>query len=391
MTTSAPPAAQARERVPVRTILATIGLVLATAVAVLLVVRLERILVWLLVAAFFAVTLYPVVDWVQRRMTRCRRSLATLAVFLLVFLVLGGLLTAFVVPLAREATQLAGQLPGMVEGVRDGRGPLGELLARVHVLGWVQDNQDRIRDVGSRLGASALGVLQGAGNALIATVTVFVLAFLVVLEGPKLVEGALTLLDRTRADHVRAVGHDCARTITGYISGNLLISAICGVLTYLVLKISGVPFAGLIALWVAVTDLVPLIGATLGGLVAAVAAFSQSVHVGIIVVIFFVVYQQLEGHLLQPLVYSRTVRLNPLAVVVSILLAAELAGILGALLAIPVAGVVQIIVRDLWDQRRGGFKDEPTVGEEEKPVTEATGAPAQRLPSPSEDRAGAPR
>jgi predicted PurR-regulated permease PerM len=370
MTTSAVP----RERVPVRTILTAIGLVLATMVAVLLVVRVERILVWLLVAGFFAVTLYPVVDLVERRMTRCRRSLATLLVFLVVFLVLAGLLTAFVVPLAREATQLSGQLPAMVGGIRDGRGPLGEMLARFHLLGWVQDHQDRIRDIGSRVGAWALGVLQGAGNALVAAVTVFVLAFLVVLEGPKLVDGTLALLDRTRAEHVRAVGQDCARTITGYISGNLLISAICGVLTYLVLRISGVPFAGLIALWVAVTDLIPLVGATLGGVVAAAAAFSQSVHVGIIVVVFFVVYQQLEGHLLQPLVYSRTVRLNPLAVVVSILLAAELAGVLGALLAIPVAGVVQIVIRDLWDHRRGRLKDAPTVGADRTPVNESAGA-----------------
>jgi len=296
-----------------------------------------------------------------------------------------------VVPLAREATQLAGQLPGIVEGVRDGRGPLGELLARLHVLGWVQDNQDRIRDIGSRLMASALGVLQGAGNAVIATATVFVLAFLVVLEGPKLVDGVLMLLDRTRAEHIRAVGHDCARTITGYITGNLLISVVCGLLTYLVLRVSGVPFAGLIALWVAVTDLVPLVGATLGGVVAAAAAFSQSVHVAVIVVIFFVVYQQLEGHLLQPLVYSRTVKLNPLAVVVAILLAAELAGVLGALLAIPVAGVIQIVVRDLWDRRRGGIKDEPTVGEDRTPVDEAADVPGPRQPSASDDRAGAPR
>jgi predicted PurR-regulated permease PerM len=159
---------------------------------------------------------------------------------------------------------------------------------------------------------------------------------------------------------------------TGYLSGNLLISLICGLLTYAVLAIVGVPFAGLIALFVAIADLIPLVGATLGALVASIAGFLYSVPAGITVVVFFIVYQQLENHLLQPLILSRTVKLNPLTVLVAILVAVELAGILGALLAIPAAGILQVIVRDLWDHRRGRLKTEPTVGEEKTPVSQAT-------------------
>ena len=104
------------------------------------------------------------------------------------------------------------------------------------------------------------------------------------------------------------------------------------------------PFAGLISLFVAIADLIPLVGATLGAIVAVVAAFVHSVPAGIAILIFFVVYQQLENHLLQPLILSRTVDLNPLTVLVAILVAVELAGILGALLAIPVAGMIQVIL-----------------------------------------------
>ena len=107
--------------------------------------------------------------------------------------------------------------------------------------------------------------------------TIFVLAYLMVLEGPKVVDGGLNLFPEDREQRIRAVGADCARTITGYISGNLLISAICGGLTYVVLLIAGVPFAGLIALFVAIADLIPLVGATLGAIVAAAAAFLHSV------------------------------------------------------------------------------------------------------------------
>ncbi len=366
---------EARSRVPVRTILTTIGLVLATGVAVLLVMRVERVLIWMVVALFFAVALYPVVDWVQRHVTRGRRSLATLLVFVLVLVVLGGLLAVFAVPLAQEGTQVAGQLPPLIADARAGRGPVGDLLTRVHALEWVQNNQDRIRDFATGLGTPALGVVQAAGTAVVATVTIFVLAYLAVLEGPKVVDGSLALFPPDRAERIRRVAHDCAKTVTGYISGNLLISVICGLLTYAVLKIAGVPFAGLIALFVAITDLIPLVGATIGAVVATIAGFIHSVPAGIAVLVFFVLYQQLENHLLQPLIFARTVKLNPLTVLVAILVAVELAGILGALLAIPAAGIIQVILRDVWDHRRGRPKPQPTIGPEQEPVDQA-GRPA---------------
>jgi predicted PurR-regulated permease PerM len=192
-----------------------------------------------------------------------------------------------------------------------------------------------------------------------------------VLEGPKAIEGATSLFSAGRGERIRKVGADCARTITGYITGNLLISVICGVATYVVLLVLGVPFAGLIALFVAVADLIPLIGATLGAVVAGIAGFVDSIQSGVIVVVFFVVYQQVENHLLQPLILSRTVKVDPLTVLIAILIGVELAGILGALLAIPVAGVIQIVLRDIWDHRRGQLKPEPTVGEDKTPVSQA--------------------
>lgn len=139
----------------------------------------------------------------------------------------------------------------------------------------------------------------------------------------------------------------------------------------------GVPFAGLIALFVAIADLIPLVGATLGAVVAAIAGFVHSLPAGIVIIVFFVLYQQLENHVLQPVILSRRVRLNPLTVLVSILIAVELAGLLGALLAIPVAGMVQVIVRDVWDARRGRPTPAPAVGEGEVPVDGA----AEKRPS----------
>jgi predicted PurR-regulated permease PerM len=366
--TSAPPPSTDRRPVPVRTIVTTIGLVLATVLLLLLVVQVERVLVWIVIALFFAVTLYPVVGWVERRLPGHRRALATLLVFFALLLVLLGLTALFAVPLAQEGVDLAGQLPTLIDDARAGRGPVGDLLARTNALQYVQQNSDRISQFVRGLGTPALGVVRGAATGVAGILTIFVLAYLMVLEGPKAVNGTLNLMAPTTADRVRRVGADCAKTVTGYLSGNLLISIICGLLTYIVLKVLGVPFAGLIALFVGLVDLIPLVGATLGAIVAIIAGFLTSTTAGIVVVIFFVVYQQLENHLLQPLILSRTVKLNPLTVLVAILVAVELAGILGALLAIPVAGILQVLVRDLWDHRRGAPKQQPTVGEERTPL-----------------------
>jgi predicted PurR-regulated permease PerM len=356
--------AASRSPVPVRAIATTIAMVVSTVVLLWVLREVQRVIVWIIVAAFFSIALYPLVGWVERRVCGGRRALATLLVFVLVLAVLGGLLTAFAVPLAREGTAFAGQLPELVNDARAGRGPVGSFLEKTNALTYIENNQDRIKAFASGLTTPAAGVLTGVATGVAGVVTIFVLAYLMVLEGPKVVEGTLNVLREEDRLRVRAVSADCAKSITGYLSGNLLISVICGVLTYVTLLVAGVPFAGLIALFVAVADLIPLVGATLGAIVAGVAAAIHSIPALIIVVVFFLVYQQVENHLLQPVILSRTVKLNPLTVLVSILVAVELAGVLGAFLAIPIAGMIQVVVRDLWDHRRGAPKAEPTVGED---------------------------
>jgi predicted PurR-regulated permease PerM len=336
-------------------------MVLATVLGLLLVYEVRRVLIWILIAAFFATALNPPVNWLQRHVKWCKRSLATLVVFIVVFIILGGLVTLFVVPLIHEGSQLANQLPDTIRDVRAGRGPIGNFLERFHVIEWVQQHDDQIQKYIGGLGGTTVGLIKGAATTIAGVITIFVLAYLMVLEAPRVVGTSLAPFESRRAERIRRVAGECARTVNGYITGNLLISVICGVLTYIVLLVMGVPFAGLIALFVAIADLIPLVGATLGAIVAAVAGFVHSIAAGIVVLVFFVIYQQVENHLLQPVILSRTVKLNPLTVLVSILFGVELLGILGALLAIPVAGIIQIIVRDLWNERRGRRGRGPTV------------------------------
>ncbi len=356
-----------RERVPVRAIATAIAMVLATALGVYLLVRLHRAVTWLLVAAFLTVLADAVVGVVERRL-KLGRGVATGLVFVFGTLLVVGLATLFLRPLAREINQFATDLPRYVDQARTGRGPVGELITRFHLDQWVSDNQAKVQQALAGFGKPALAVAQGIASTVIGALVVLVLTIFMTLESPALLAGALSTLPAARRDRVAKVAGDCGRAVTGYMTGQLLIATICGVATYLVLLVLGVPFRGTVALFVALTDLIPLVGATIGAVVAVAVALLSSMTDGIVVAGWFLVYQQLENHLLQPVVQSRTVKLNPLTVLVSVIVGVELVGILGALLAIPVAGMISVIVRDLWDHRGPRPETEPTVGAKSRPV-----------------------
>lgn len=368
--TTAPPAATspaARQPAPVRVIAVAIGMVLLTVVAVLIVTRVERVIIWLLVSVFLATALWPLVAFVQRR-THVPRSVAVLGVFVVGALVLIGITALFIAPVLTQGRDFFDSLPTYVADARNGRGPVGDLVQRFNIDAFVTRNQDKLRQGASGLGGGAAHVASTVASTLAGIASIIVLTFLILVEGPKLLAGALNALRPERRDRVERVGADCAKAVTGYVAGNLVISVICGLLTFVTLLALGVPYAGVVAVFVAIADLIPLVGATIGAIVALAVAFLHSVPAGIGVVVFFLIYQQLENHLLQPLILSRTVKINALAVLVSILVGVELAGILGALVAIPVAGMIQVLLRDYYDHRTGRIKARPTTGEDQTPI-----------------------
>jgi predicted PurR-regulated permease PerM len=183
-----------------------------------------------------------------------------------------------------------------------------------------------------------------------------VLAVFLLLYGPQFAETGLALIgDRAGRERLRRLGGRSLQAVAGWVAGNVLTSIVAGIATTVVLLIAGVPYAVLLGLWVAFADLIPLVGATLGAIPAVVIAFTVSLPVGVAVLVFFILYQQFENHVLQPAVYGKTIKLNPFLVLVAVLVGVELAGFLGALLALPVAGIIQIVVLDILDERGGSI------------------------------------
>lgn len=358
-------------QIPWRVIFATIFAVVAFGVAIVLIVQLSRIIGLLVVAGFFAVILGPPVDFLERR-AHIRRGLSTVIVFLTGLALVAGMLYAFIRPIVNQTEKFANELPGYVDDAQHGRGPIGHIVKKYNIDDYVKRNQKRFKSSLTSAGRQVPHYLGKVASGVVALLTIFVLSFLMLLEGPRMQRGALVLIEPpNRRERVRRVTTDCARAVTGYMFGNLVISVIAGTLTFFWLWIVHVPFKGVLGLWVGFADLIPLVGATLGAVPTVGVAFLHSVPAGIGTIVFFIVYQQFENHVLQVSIMSRTVDLNPLTVLISVLVGVELFGILGALLAIPAAGILQVIARDLYDERRGRLKPEPTVGEDEVPVSQA--------------------
>ncbi|MEJ7585795.1 MAG: AI-2E family transporter [Acidimicrobiales bacterium] len=344
-----------------------LGVVALFGLAYLLLGAVTRILAYLTVALFFTAVLTPAVDFVQRR-GRMRRGLATAIVFVIGFGLLGALTYSFVRPAVDQGSKFADDLPDLLDDARAGRGTVGDLVERFNLENYIDDNTDEFQERLRNFGTPALDVARSIFNGLFAAITILVLTVLMILQGPALGSSALNLLPERHRERVRRVAADAGKAVSGYMAGNLLISVIAGTASYMYLRIAGVPYPEVLALWVAFADLIPLVGATLGAVPTIIFALLHSNAAGIAGIIFFIAYQQFENHVLQVTIMSRTVNVSPLTVLLSVLVGVEMFGLLGAVLAIPAAGVLQVIIRDVWDTRRGRLKHEPTVGEHETPV-----------------------
>jgi predicted PurR-regulated permease PerM len=310
------------------------------------------------IALFLALALNPAVDRLERRLGRRGAATGVVSLATLVGIALIGWL--FIPTLVDQVNNFAHQVPDYLHDLTKGRGRLGFLETKYHLVGKARK---ALREGGASklfgLSGTALALARGIINAVLATVTIAFMTFFMLLEGRNWIDSFFSLLKPESRDRWRAVGRDIYRTVGGYVSGNLLISLIAGGLTAIVLAIMGVPYAIALGLVVGILDLIPLAGATIAAIIVGTVAFLHSVPAGIVVVVFFIVYQQVENHVLQPVVYGRTVQLSPLAVLISVLIGAELAGVLGALAAIPVAGSLQVVFLDWLRHRRGQPVVEP--------------------------------
>ena len=346
-------------------------------VALLLLWQVRTFIGWLVIALFLAAVLNPAVNWLQRRHRLIKRPIAIALTYLGVLVVLTFVVGIFLPLLVDQITGLtkfvttAAQAPeGPTEYIRGlaKQNGLGGLVQRIDV-----ELSDLRKELGEAVGNlfSATGQIAiGAAGFLAALATVLTLTFFLILGSERYVSAGVGLFAERHQPLVRRILGQAAGAVSGYVTGNLAISVICGVTTFVVLLILGMPYAAPLALLVAVLDLIPLVGATLGGALLVIVGLFVEPWKAVVLLIFVLVYQQVESNFLQPMVYSQAVQLNGLVILIALLVGGQLLGIPGALLAIPVAEIIRIVVTEILAYRRSRKEaNEPAVVSSSSPTT----------------------
>lgn len=336
--------------VPWRTIVASVAVLLATYILLTAILATVRILAWVAIAGFLAIVLAPAVRFVQRKLGG-RRTLATCVVMFTALAATVGIVLLFLMPVRTQLIAIISDLPGTVHRAADGKGPVGQLVKRLHIESYVQDNEQQLVNAAKKLSDSPLDTAQTVLNAVFGLISILLMSTLFLTQSEPMGRAFLGIVPRRRRPSLKVIATDAASAVSGYMVGNLLVSLIAGVAALVCLMALGVPSPVVLALWVAFADLIPLVGATIGAAVCVIAAYLHSPTAGIVSLVFFVIYQQIENGVIYPWLMARKVQVNPLMVLLSVLLAVELFGIFGALLAVPVSGALQVIVKAIRQER----------------------------------------
>jgi predicted PurR-regulated permease PerM len=324
-----------------------VGLAGAAGVAVTyglaeLLIRARSVLVLIGLALFIAAGLDPAVTWLTRH--RIPRWAAVTTILLVVTGVLAAFLAAAIPPLANQATALANELPHYLHTLKDHNSQLGRLNTRYHI-------DQRLSHLLSTKGSALIGGVLGAGALVLSTaasllaVAVLVVYFLAAM--PRIKMFAYRLAPQSRRARVILIGDEIFTKVGGYVLGNFLTSVIAGVGTYIWLLVFSVPYPVLLGLLVALLDLIPVIGSTVGGAIVSLVALTVSLPVALATLGFYIAYRLAEDYLIVPRILGRTVQVPAVVTVVAVLIGGALMGIIGALVAIPVAAALRLLLHEV--------------------------------------------
>ena len=324
-------------------------IVAATAVFLYLVWRVRLVIRLVGISLFFALALMPVVDAIENRM-RGPRALMILGVY--VILIASVLVIGYVVvpSLVKQVQQIAHDAPRYAADLRH-NATFRHYDDRYHITAKIVNDAHRLPQLLGHLVGPLKDVTVQAASFIGQVTTVLAISFLLVLHGREYVKLGLTLTGR-RQQRYRQMIIDVNKAVADYVLGNIVVSALATIATWIVLMILGVPYALSLGFLLGFFDLIPLVGATLGAIFVALATVTVDFPTATIVwIAFIIVWQRFEDYVVQPLVYGKALRVNPIVTIVAVLAGASLLGILGALLAIPCAAAIQIILRDWWANR----------------------------------------
>jgi predicted PurR-regulated permease PerM len=340
--------------IPNRTVVRVLLLVVATMLGLAALQKASSALILIFVAFFLALALNAPVHWLSQRLPGKRkgsRSVATAISFLVIIVLLGGFLASIVPPLVKQTNNFIQAVPGLIEEAKDKDSTIGQFVHRYDLEKQVQDlsneADERIKDVGG----IALSTAGQIGTSIFALLTVLVLTFMMLVEGPRWVRLFEDLTPDDHKERSRRLAKGMYQVIRGYVNGQVLLASIAAVFILPVLIILDISYPVALMVVVFICGLIPMVGHSIGAVFVSLVALFTSPWAALIVLGYYFLYQQIENYLVQPRIQANATNMSPLLVFASVIIGANFAGILGGLVAIPVAGCLRIVALDYLQKK----------------------------------------
>lgn len=344
-----------------RTILRVLVLVFGSLLLLAAVRQASHALTLIFTAFFLTLALNAPVHWISQRLPgkrRGSRTLATAISFFLVIIILGVFLASIVPPLVRQTSSFIESIPELIDDLRDPDTTLGRYVDRYNLHDQINSLSSQAAEWARNVSGSAVDTVGRVGSTLVSLLTVLVLTFMMLIEGPRWIRMARRLTPDDKEAHVETLARSMYRVVKGYVNGQVLLAAIAAILILPVLLIMdvGYPFALMVVVFFC--GLIPLVGHTIGAIIVSLVALLTSPIAGLIVFAYYVLYQQIENYAVQPKIQSNSTDMSPLLVFASVVIGVSFSGLLGGLVAIPVAGCLRILMLDYLRRRNMLEKEE---------------------------------
>jgi predicted PurR-regulated permease PerM len=338
------------------TIIRAIVIVLGALLVLAFIEAISRALIIIFISLFLALALNPAVGWIARKLKSKSRVRATGTAYLMVLLFLVGFFALVIPPLVNQTADFIKDVPGTIQEFKEDDSTVSRLVYQydleAQVDRFASDFSSRFQDIGQPVLTTAGAV----GTAVASAIAVLVLTFMMLVEGPKLLDKFFAIQPKSKRAERKKLAHRMYKTVTGYVNGQLILALLAGTFAFIALMIGSSVFDASVnevalAAIVALFALLPLIGTTIGAVIVVIACLFVSTPLAISIAVFFIIYQQIENITIQPYIQARTNRLTPLIVFTAALVGVTFAGVLGALVAVPVAACIKILLEEHYKKR----------------------------------------
>lgn len=335
--------------IPNRTVVRVMLVVVATLIGLAAVRQASYALTLIFTAFFLALALNAPVHWIAQRLPGKRkgsRTAATSISFLVVILVLAAFLLSIVPPLVKQTSSFIRTIPALTDQVRDEDSGIGRFVARYELQDEISKFSKQLSERLGDVGGTALSGAQKFGTSVFAILTVLVLTFMMLIEGPRWRRFFMEVIPDDRQARVQRLAHEMYRVVKGYVNGQVVLALIAALMLLPALLILHVPYPAALVVIVFVCGLIPMVGHTIGAVIVSLVALFESPWSAILILAYYILYQQIENYIVQPRVQSNSTNMSPLLVFSAVIVGVSFGGLLGGLVAIPVAGCIRIALLD---------------------------------------------